>query len=336
MSEDKNPEGIGATPPILVAATQVALDLASDLLAQDAEAAAVRDGAAIDRPADAVSAALSLIEADLLATAREHESGLRRDEPPHSSHDEPDADAPRVSPGLADLEALRRVLGHVPRRSEQPDDRLDDYLDLVIGKPWGYEYRVYDDALLDAWLVTMRAGTRSSLHAHVRKDTTLLCLEGRGSLTTSSGRMMVLGPQTIVDICRGAAYRIESLTGVRLVMIDNPRDKFDLVRFSDDSGRAGRGYERAGYATGLSVPELTAAPSGPPRARLRPGDLEGRYRVSLETGATVRAAARASLFCVSLDIRTILCRDLKILRTDETDRADPEQWYLTIREGTSR
>lgn len=330
MSDEKNPEGFGATPPIVVAATQLALDLASDQLAQDAEDAAVRDGAAIDDPADAVHAALGLIEADLLATTREQEFRHGRDDRAQSRDDEPAAHAYRLTPARADLEALRRVLGHVPRRSEQPDDRMFHYLDSLITKPWGHEYRVYDDAFVDAWLVAMRPGARSSLHTHVNKDTTLLCLEGRGSLTTGGGRGIELGAQTILRIGPGAAYRIAASEGMTLVTIDNPRDKLDLVRFADDAGRDGRAYEDAGCAV-RSLPELEAAPSGPPKARLRPGDLEGRYRVSLETGKTVRMATAAALFGVSLDMGAILRRELDVLRTEDVRQADPEQWYLTIR-----
>ncbi len=331
MSDEHGRDRSDETPPILVAAAQLVLDLASDQVAQAAEDEAVRDGARTEDPVDALHAALGLIEDDLLATTRDQESMRSRDDPPQRRHDQSTAMPHMVSPARADLQALRRVLAHVPSRSEQPQSDSFRYLDSLIFKPWGYEYRVYDDILIDVWFVAMHAGTRSSLHAHVRKDTLLLCLDGQGMLTAGDGREIKLVAQTSVHILPGAPYRVAASTGMTLMTIENPRDKLDLIRFTDDSGRSGRAYESAASAGG-SLRELDAAPSGPPRARLRNGDIDGRYRVSLETGEELRAPGGGGLFALSLDIGAILSREWNILRANELHRAEPEQTYLTIRD----
>lgn len=56
----------------------------------------------------------------------------------------------------------------------------DTYLNGLIKKPWGFEYRIYADNLYYIWWLHINPNVRTSMHCHPRKDTVLLCLEKNG------------------------------------------------------------------------------------------------------------------------------------------------------------
>src|SRR5215813_15313447 len=63
----------------------------------------------------------------------------------------------------------------------------DSYLDRVIQKPWGYEYRIYADQFYDLWKLCILPEQSTSMHCHPRKETALLCLGGRGTMRFLEG-----------------------------------------------------------------------------------------------------------------------------------------------------
>src|SRR5579875_361362 len=60
-------------------------------------------------------------------------------------------------------------------RSEQFD--TDSYLDGLIEKPWGHEYRIYSDNFYDVWKLCIMPGYATSTHCHPRKER--LCCASR-------------------------------------------------------------------------------------------------------------------------------------------------------------
>src|ERR671920_690952 len=80
-----------------------------------------------------------------------------------------------------------RLLAAVPNATserELPGSVAHGYLDALIVKPWGHELRVYDDRWMDVWRLAIEPGKGTSLHAHPRKDTCLICIGGAAVLTT--------------------------------------------------------------------------------------------------------------------------------------------------------
>ncbi|OTP93517.1 hypothetical protein B6D16_12545 [Gilliamella apicola] len=57
----------------------------------------------------------------------------------------------------------------------------DTYLNGLIKKPWGFEYRIYADNFYDVWRLHINPNSKTSMHCHPRKDTVLLCLGGNGA-----------------------------------------------------------------------------------------------------------------------------------------------------------
>lgn len=213
---------------------------------------------------------------------------------------------------------------------ECPGSAKHRRLDFVIPKPWGEEYRVYDDALLDAWLLTLTAGQCTSEHSHARKDTELLCLRGQGEVAGGDGRSRPIAPGCIVHIDAGAIHRTTAITALTIVEIETPRDKLDVVRLRDDSGRAGRGYEQ-GWRDDPRLAALAALDDGPPRARLRPCCIDGRLHFGVESGADLAARSSGLMFAIGLDAQSILRRRLWIVGPRDRRAPAADRLHLTIR-----
>jgi mannose-6-phosphate isomerase-like protein (cupin superfamily) len=228
-----------------------------------------------------------------------------------------------------DAAAITR-LAYARVRRERPGSAEHRYLDDLIRKPWGCEFRVYDDALIDVWMLKLRAGTRTSMHCHARKDTFLLCVSGQGAVVTGSARHIPVHPGSVLQIEQGASHCSHALTGMTLIEIETPRDKFDLVRLEDDHGRRRTGYEGAAH-TGWLDPPLEPVTGGPPKARVRPRCVSGSHRFALELGVAVQQNPEPFAFAISLDPLGVLRRDIAISALGDLGDIVAEHTYLTIR-----
>lgn len=234
------------------------------------------------------------------------------------------------APVRQDAIALSELLttAHVER--ERPGSAEHSYLDDAIAKPWGVEYRVYDDALIDVWLMQLNAGTQTSMHCHARKDTFQACLHGDGMLIGGDGRRIPIAPGSVIHIQPGAAHRTLTCSGMTLVEIETPRDKLDHLRLEDDNGRTGQAYEGDTHAQRRLDP-LKDVTHGPPRARLRPHATTQTHQFALERGLDLEAEGEGLMFAISLDVATILRREITIHGPQALTTIRPEHTYLTIR-----
>jgi mannose-6-phosphate isomerase-like protein (cupin superfamily) len=240
----------------------------------------------------------------------------------------------------ADLEATEATRDRV--RAGRVSDDLG-YLDRLVHKPWGSEFRVYEDDLTDIWCLHIGADRRTSLHCHPRKRTAMLCVEGEGTLSTCTGVRYALAPGVVLQIEPGAYHRIaaRSRTGLMLIEVETPKDKFDLLRLEDDYRRETESYEDERHAPlrlvdddrAVAVP-LALQPfveqplAGGRRARLRAQCSAGRYRFTVESGEQVRTASNL-LFAIALEPRARTRRAVTVL--DERISAAARTLYLTVR-----
>jgi mannose-6-phosphate isomerase-like protein (cupin superfamily) len=226
-----------------------------------------------------------------------------------------------------DAAAIERRLPHIPVRRELPGSEAHRYLDDLIGKDWGQEQRIYDDDLVDVWLLDVVPGAGTSAHCHPRKHTVLLCLEGEGELTAGDGRRTPIVPGTVLQIEQGAMHRSTATRRhLRLVEVETPRDKFDLLR--DEDGRAG--YEDETNVLRRLAP-LRDSYDGPRRARLRDERELGGYRVALERGSDLARHGAGLLFAVALDTASVMRRDLAVAGPLTEIAPHPRHTHLTIR-----
>lgn len=225
------------------------------------------------------------------------------------------------------------LLAHLPSgpvERELPGTAAHAYLDSHIVKPWGHELRVYDDRWIDVWRLFIGGGSATSLHAHPRKDTWLICIGGEGVLVTGAGQAIPLVDGSVVHIGPGALHATHSDEGVSLLEVEMPRDKFDLLRIGDRYGRAGRCYEGEDASRRDACP-LVAQTGGPPGARLRTHCGTGCFRFNLETGDQTWRRPDDLVVAIGLEISSVLGRELIVHNVSTLAAVARNELYLTVR-----
>ena len=53
-----------------------------------------------------------------------------------------------------------------------------DYSNVVVKKPWGYEYLIYCNDIVAIWILFIKCGAQTSMHCHPNKKTSLVVLDG--------------------------------------------------------------------------------------------------------------------------------------------------------------
>lgn len=129
-----------------------------------------------------------------------------------------------------------------------------DYHDLIVKKPWGYEYLAFQNEHVAIWMLHIARTRRTSMHCHPRKKTGLALLSGHATFQHAAGAIE-LNPLDGVIIERGTFHLTEassslpiapaSENGIWVLEIESPPLKTDLVRMNDLYGRTGAAYEGA-------------------------------------------------------------------------------------------
>ena len=123
---------------------------------------------------------------------------------------------------------------------------IPEHRSVVVKKPWGNEFLVYENENLGIWCLTVDPERRTSLHCHPKKNTGFVVLNGSVCLQFLRGEMRLSGLDKI-QIFRGRFHstRCISNTSACIFEIEAPQDKYDLVRLEDDYGRAHSIYENS-------------------------------------------------------------------------------------------
>ena len=118
------------------------------------------------------------------------------------------------------------------------------YDNIVVEKPWGYEYLCYKNSELAIWLLHIKKGFCTSLHCHPNKHTGLVVLEGSAQISFLRGYLDIKGLEKI-NIFRGRFHSTKSFSdgGVFMLEIESPENKHDLLRLEDNYGREDQPYE---------------------------------------------------------------------------------------------
>lgn len=119
---------------------------------------------------------------------------------------------------------------------------------LVI-KPWGSEYTFYSNKLLSSWLLEMNYLAKTSLHCHPKKKTGLILVDGKVQVNIGFYEKITLNAPAKIMIRPGLFHATQCLSkkGCKIIELETPIDKNDLVRFKDNYGRSQKPYEGKKY-----------------------------------------------------------------------------------------
>jgi mannose-6-phosphate isomerase-like protein (cupin superfamily) len=124
------------------------------------------------------------------------------------------------------------------------------YENVVVKKPWGYEYLVYENDDVGLWLLRIESGQSTSMHCHPKKNTGLIVLNGTAQISFLNNSFTVESPDKMM-IRRGLFHSTKAASsgGVFMFEIESPKIKNDLVRLRDKYGRKAQPYEGKEFET---------------------------------------------------------------------------------------
>lgn len=168
------------------------------------------------------------------------------------------------------------------------------------------------------------------MHCHPRKETALLCLEGTATFHTLTETYKIQS-MDFVHVQKGAFHSTEN-TGdslLRLVEIETPRNKFDLIRAKDKYGRQGQ-YETQTLdykLAGIHQSDFLGD------AKIRTTGISNKYRFEVKAGMDIICRPNDSLiFVVSLSIKNAIAQNIQVFQASTMSGTLLEQddLYFTI------
>ena len=114
-----------------------------------------------------------------------------------------------------------------------------DFKSNIVSKPWGVEYLCGRNKNLEVWELYIKPKSATSLHCHPDKDTLNIVLEGSVLLETI-GKYEILRAGDFRLLKAGVVHKtvnFNSKSLVRVLEIESPPNKYNLIRVKDDYGR---------------------------------------------------------------------------------------------------
>jgi mannose-6-phosphate isomerase-like protein (cupin superfamily) len=159
----------------------------------------------------------------------------------------------KVYPSLNDFENLSRL------KVESSDFANNfDYRNIVVNKPWGYEYLWFQNEKVAIWFLRVTKGQATSLHCHAKKRTSLIVMDGAVQVTTIDDKYQLKTLEAVVlEPCVFHSSMATAEEGAFIMEIETPPMKGDLVRMHDAYGRQNSGYEKTNeYSKDFSLYEF--------------------------------------------------------------------------------
>lgn len=118
------------------------------------------------------------------------------------------------------------------------------YRDVVVKKPWGYEYLAYENEYVGLWFLKLDKDHKTSFHCHPLKTSGLFVIKGEAMVSFFEDNFIVKTGQKMM-IRKGLFHSTKSVSqgGTLILEIETPKDKLDLVRLDDMYGRTAKPYE---------------------------------------------------------------------------------------------
>lgn len=145
----------------------------------------------------------------------------------------------RIYRSKLDIENLSRLKTSIPSGV----DRFN-YKGIVVNKPWGYEYLMFENPYVAVWILYIKKGHGTSMHCHPTKKTSLIVVSGEVMCSSLDGWIKRRhGEGLIIDDAVFHSTKAVSKDGAIIVEVECPPNKRDLVRLKDEYGRKDTGYE---------------------------------------------------------------------------------------------
>lgn len=145
----------------------------------------------------------------------------------------------RLYRSKSDIENLSRL-----RTSIQTEIDTNDYRGIVVNKPWGYEYLMYENQYVAIWILYLKQNHATSMHCHPNKKTSYIVLSGTVVCSNLEGWVeRKEGEGLIIDEGVFHSTKAVSERGAIVMEVESPPNKKDLVRLKDWYGRENEGYE---------------------------------------------------------------------------------------------
>ena len=118
------------------------------------------------------------------------------------------------------------------------------YKGIIVKKPWGYEYLMFQNKEVAIWILFLRQGHSTSMHCHPNKKSSLTVLSGKIVLYTLEGWYEIKkGGSAMIDEGVFHSSKTTSKEGTLIMEIESPPNKKDLARLKDNYGRENLEYE---------------------------------------------------------------------------------------------
>jgi quercetin dioxygenase-like cupin family protein len=145
----------------------------------------------------------------------------------------------RIYRSKLDIENLSKLRTSIPNGVDD-----FDYKGVVVNKPWGYEYLMYENPFVAVWILFIKKSYSTSMHCHPTKKTSLLVVRGKVVSSNLGGwTKLNHGDGLIIDEAVFHSTKAVSRDGAIIMEIESPPNKKDLVRLKDEYGRIDFGYE---------------------------------------------------------------------------------------------
>ncbi len=120
-----------------------------------------------------------------------------------------------------------------------------NFENLVVEKPWGYEYIIYKNKDLCITYLNINKDQSTSLHCHPNKKTGYVVLSGTTEVQLGFYNTETFSAPSKVTIRPGLFHSTKAISDnpAEVLELETPVDKNDIVRFNDQYGRENLNYE---------------------------------------------------------------------------------------------
>lgn len=138
---------------------------------------------------------------------------------------------------------------------------MSEYDGIVVNKPWGYEYLMYESDKIGLWYLHIKQDKQTSLHCHPGKKTGYILLTGEAQVSFLNDSTHLKAVSKLM-LREGLFHSTKALSedGIHVIEVESPPDKTNLVRLDDAYGRKEQPYEGEEAIVPMTENCITFAP----------------------------------------------------------------------------